>query len=146
MDATSFTELSTKIGEDVEGLLKQTGRLRSSSVSNAEDVLGFDYIVHMNGGGCYEYYAANPPLIGMTHPVPVPCPVGLEIVGDYKVDYIKAVETFHTGNWGGKFTSIVLCKPLIYPEASEPCWYFRSDLGAQVVIGANTGKVLFPKI
>ncbi len=147
MDIKSIlAEAAKKIGKDVEleGLLRKTGRLKFNSVADAKDVLGFDYLVYWEKA-CYEYYAANPPLIGLTQPVPVPCPVGIEIFNSYKVDYKKAVEIFHTGNWGGKFTSIVLCKPLIHPEAKEPYWYFLSDLGVQIMIGADSGKVLFPK-
>lgn len=141
-----LAEAANKIGKNVEleGLLKKTGRLKFKSVADAKDVLGFDYIVQWDDT-CYEYYAANPPLIGMTQPVPVPCPLGIEVFNEYKIDYKKAVEIFHTGKWGERFTSIVLCKPLVHPEAKEPYWYFRSDLGIQVMIGADSGEVITPR-
>ncbi len=136
---------SKKVGEDVklEGLMRKIGRLKKSSAKLAIDVLGFDYIVHWDNS-CYEFYAANPPLIGITQPVPVPCPYGIAIFNEYKIDYKKAVDIFLKGNWGDSFTSISLSKPL-HPDVEEPYWYFLSNIGVQVMIGADTGKVILPK-
>lgn len=142
----SITELVEKIGgvsDDDYGLMSKKGRLNSNAVSEAKDVLGFDYVLHYNNS-CYECYTANPPLIGSTQPVPIPCPLGIEMITDYKIDYKKAIDIFHTGDWGGKFTSIALSKPL-HPDVNEPYWYFRSDLGVQIIIGANSGEVIHPK-
>ncbi|HEX3030290.1 MAG TPA: hypothetical protein VHT34_13565 [Clostridia bacterium] len=120
-------------------LIKETGVLKYPASSDAEDVLGFNYIVYDNGT-CYEYYAANPPLVGMTQPVPVSYPLGLAVFDTPKIDYKQAVKLFHSGNWGSKFTSILLCKPL-HPDVKDPSWYFVSDLGAHVIINANTGDI-----
>jgi len=137
---------SAKLGDNVvlEGLLRMNGRLKNNLGSQPSDVVGFDYLVH-HEDSCYEYYEANPPLIGLTQPVPVLCPVGIMVFDEYKVDYIEAIKIFHSGNWGSYFTSIVLCKPLVYPPAEEPLWYFMSDTHVCVVIGANSGNVLMPK-
>lgn len=128
------------LGENVvfEGLLKKEGRLKTISASGPEDVFGFDYLVHWENS-CYEFYGANPPLSGTTAAQPVPCPLGIAVFRDYNIDYKEAIELFHRGDWGGEFTSIALSQPL-HPEVQEPCWYMVSDLGVQVVIGANSGK------
>lgn len=146
MDKEVLQKALTLIGADVkfEGLMKKSGRLRSGCAQNVEDVLGFDYLLH-HENTCYEYYAANPPLIGMTQPVPVECPLGMEIFDEYEIDYKKAIDIFHSGNWGSGFISIVLCKPLVYPQATEPNWYFKSNTGVQVVIGADSGKIIYPQ-
>lgn len=138
--------IGKSIGDEVEleGLMRKNGILKGGIARESSDVLGFTYIVHWNNS-CFEYYCANPPLKGCTQAVPVPCPVGIEVFNEYKVDYKEAVDIFHKGNWGSGFTTITLCKPLIYPQAPEPLWYFVSDLGVQVVIGADTGKVISPK-
>ncbi|WP_070971213.1 hypothetical protein [Vibrio sonorensis] len=122
---------------EFEGLVKKEGRLNTQLASNPEDVVGFDYIVQWEGN-CYEFYSANPPLIGCTQAKPIPYPLGVAVFNEYNVDYKRAIELFHTGDWGGRFTAIALFKPL-HPEIKEPYWYFISDLGVKVVIGANTG-------
>lgn len=144
MSQEILKQASNLMGESVEFdcLLRLTAHLKKGTAATAEDVVGFDHLVHWDGI-CYQFYAANPPLIGMTQPVPVPCPLGICCVGDYAIDYKQAVEIFHTGNWGSKFTSLVLSRPLT-PEVSEPYWYFVSDLGITVIIGANTGKIYHP--
>lgn len=137
---------SALIGEEVklEGLMKKTGRLRRGVAENAKDILGFDYLLrHENT--CYEYYAANPPLIGMTQPIPTDCPLGIEVFNEYKIDFQQAVEIFLRGNRGSAFTSIVLFKPMVYPKATEPFWYFKSNIGVQIAVGADSGRVITPK-
>ena len=145
MDMQTILDQATdNIGGDVkvEGLLRKTARLKPGA-TKAEDVLGFDYTVrHENS--CYEYYAANPPLKGVTQAVPVPCPLGLEIINEYKVDYKTAIDIFHRGNWGSQFTSLALSKPLS-PQTTEPYWYLMSNLGQNVVIGADSGEVVYPR-
>lgn len=130
------------LGENVvfEGLLKKEGRLKTKYASGPEDVLGFDYWVHWDSD-CYEFYSANPPLIGTTRAMQTPCPLGIATFDDYSIDYERAIELFHTGNWGGEFTSISLSKPLS-PQINEPYWHFVSDLGVEVAIGANSGEFL----
>lgn len=124
----------------LEGLLKKEGCLKNTSASGPEDVSGFDYWVHWEKA-CFKFYCSNPPLKGCTQAQPVPCPLGLAIFDDYKIDYKEAIELFHHGNWGGSFISMVLSQPL-HPDVKVPCWYFVSDLGVQVIIDANTGAFL----
>ncbi len=139
-------EASSQMGGDVKmmGLMRKEGRLKNNFASDASDVLGFDYLVHYENA-CYSFYKANPPLIGLTQPTPVPCPLGIEIFDEYKIDYVEAVAIFKKGNWGDHFTKLTLSKPLVYPQAEEPYWYFLSNLGVYVTIGANSGKVISPK-
>lgn len=122
-------------------LLKKTGKFKDgvTAAETADDVVGFDYLT-TNNGKCYAFYTANPPLIGMSKPTPTPCPVGIAVFGDTKVDYKQAIDIFHKGNWGSKFTSIVISKPLT-PSVNDPFWYIKSELGTEVVINANTGEV-----
>ena len=140
-------ELLTKAAEmaDVkfEGLLKKTGMLRVPFAHDAKDVVGFDYIVHTADNCCMEFYAANPPLVGMTKPKLVTYPMGLMIFNRYNIDYKKVIEIFHKGDWGDLFTSLVLYKPL-YPGVEEPYWHIVSHLGVQIIIGADTGSIFAP--
>jgi len=139
---TQLTTAAQRVGNvHFEGLLRKEGVIRRGVGENYDDVLGFNYIAHEQQGGCYEFYAANPPLIGMTEPVPCPCPLGLETFDEYRIDYKEAVRLFHSGNWGNMFTSITLSRPLVHPQTREPFWHIRSNLGIDVVIGANSGEI-----
>jgi len=130
---------------EFKGLVRKTGVLKKAVGDSPTDVVGFDYLIYESDGTCYSFYSANAPLIGMSAPCPIDYPLGLETFGEYKIDYKKAINIFHSGNWGSEFTSIALSKPLVFPETSEPYWYFQSTLGVQVLIGANTGKVYLPR-
>jgi hypothetical protein len=121
------------------GYLREIGVLKKAVAENASDIVGFNYVI-FNDGVCYAYYSANPPLIGMSNPTPVQYPLGLAVFSDFKITYQKAVDLFHSGNWGSGFTSISLSKPL-YPDVNDPYWYFISDLGTHVTVNANTGEV-----
>ncbi len=123
---------------EVEGLLHKTGVILVKQATKPEDVVGFDYVVR-HDDTCWEYYAANPPLIGMTRPTEIPCPVGVQIIGAYKIDYKKAIELFMSSLCGGAFTGITLYWPLV-PSVTEPQWHIRSVLGADFVVGANDGR------
>jgi len=138
----TLKDAASQLGEEVvfKGLLNKTGVLKSPSVADANGVVGFNYLTHWEGA-CYKYYAANSPSVGMTQPVQTPCLLGAEIFDGYKIDYKEAIEIFHTGNWGSRFTSIVLSKPLIFPPLEAPNWYITSELGIRVVINANSGEV-----
>lgn len=142
---TILQAAAREIGPDIQltGLIQKIARLKPKA-EYPEDVLGFDYIVRMDDT-CFEYYAANPPLIGMTQPVPVKCPLGIEVIDSYKVDYEEAVQIFHKGDWGSQFTSMMLSKPLVYPQAKEAYWYMVSTMGQQVIIGADTGEIMYPE-
>ncbi len=141
---TILADASENIGGNtkVKGLMRKEGRLKPGA-EKPEDVLGFDYLVHLDNT-CFEYYSANPPLHGTTQAVPVPCPVGIEIFDDFKVDYTAAITIFHRGNWGSQFTSMTLSKPLVYPQTTEPYWYMVSNLGQTVIIGADSGEIVYP--
>lgn len=123
-----------------EGLLKKVGRFQNTFAVEADDILGFDYLVN-NADRCYEFYRANPPMESYTIPFPVSKPLGITNFNNFKVDYKRAIEIFHSGKWGDKFASIVLYKP-IYAEVKEPYWYFVSNIGKQVIIGADSGNVI----
>jgi hypothetical protein len=123
-----------------DGLVKMTGRFNFKVAKKPEDIVGFDYILFWKGD-YFKFYAANPPLIGMTPPFKMRPVLGFESFNDFKIDYKEAIRIFNSGNWGTSFTLIELYKPLVHPEAKEPFWYFLSNLGIQVIIGANTGNV-----
>ncbi len=132
-----------QIGSNAKfSLLRETGRLKDKTASTADDVVGFDYLVS-DGSTCYAFYAANPPLEGLTKPTQTTCPVGIAVFDDYKIDYKEAVNIFHTGNWGSEFTAISISKPLT-PEVTDPLWRIMSSMGTEVVINANTGEVEQP--
>lgn len=140
--ADILDEAANKLGKGFlfEGLLKKVGRLKTTFALEHNDILGFDYLAQREDT-CYEFYCANPPIDGCTLPSPVPPPLGITYFNNYKIDYKRAIEIFHRGKWGEKFASIVLYKPT-YAEVKEPYWYFISNLGKQVVIGADSGTVI----
>jgi hypothetical protein len=129
------------VGVTFIGLERKTARIRNGVGSELKDVLGWDVIVREKDGTCYEYYVAQPPLIGMTQPQPVKCPLGIIPFDSYKIDIDKAIKLFHSQDGGDTFTDISLSWPLVHPQAPEPYWYFRTNLGNNVVIGANSGQI-----
>lgn len=129
----------------LKGLLKKSGRLKNNYAKAPGDISGFDYIIHgKHEGHCYQYFVGSPPLDGMTQAESVPCPVGIEIFNSFKIGYREAIQIFHSGNWGDSFSSIILSKPESYPPSNEPFWNILSNLGLQVIIGANSGKIISP--
>lgn len=140
-----FGRASAKMGENIvlESLLRMTGRLKNNLASQPGDVVGFDYLV-LNNDSCFEFYMANAPMIGITQPLPINTPLGIEVFSEYNIDYKEAISLFQSGKWGNYFTSMALCKPLANPGATEPYWYLMSNLNISVVIGANSGKVVTP--
>ena len=130
-----------KTGVTFIGLERKEGVIKNGMGAKAEDVIGWNIIVREENGICYSYYAARPPLIGMTQPVPVKCPLGIIAFDDYKINLEEAVKIFHTQLGGDKFTDVTLSWPLTHPESPEPYWYFRTNLGNTVVIGANSGQI-----
>ncbi|NEP00705.1 MAG: hypothetical protein F6K58_18950 [Symploca sp. SIO2E9] len=122
-------------------LLSKTGQLSEIPAKTAEQVVGFNVLERVLGKNyCQTYYVANPPLVGITQPVENPCPLGIQDIPEYQVDYKKAVSLFHQTNCGDAFESISLAWPLT-PQVTEPIWKLRSNLDATVIIGADTGKV-----
>ncbi|NTW69980.1 MAG: hypothetical protein HGB23_09075 [Chlorobiaceae bacterium] len=130
-----------KTGVASVGLERKNARIKHGIGSTIEDILGWDVITRGKDGSCYEFYSAQPPLIGMTQPQPVNCPLGIVAFDGYKIDIDEAIKIFHSQNGGGKFTEITLSWPLTHPLAKEPHWYFRTNLGNTVVIGANSGQI-----
>ena len=124
----------------IDGLVKKTGRFNFKTAKTYEDIMGFDYIVWWKGD-YFKFYAANPPFVGMTPPFKMRPVLGLENFESYKVDYKEAINIFQSGDWGNGFTIIELYQSFVLPAVKEPFWYFLSNKGFQVIIGANTGKV-----
>lgn len=123
------------------GLLKKSARIKQRMGSDVSDILGWDVITKGENQTCYSFYSAQPPLIGLTQPQPVECPVGIIAFDTHKIDIEEAIKIFHTQLGGDKFTQILLCWPLAHPEPPEPYWYFKTNLGTDVVIGANSGQI-----
>jgi len=132
---------ATKLGNQVkfDGLMSQKAHIKNNIGTSDKDILGWDYVVHWNDR-CYMYYAAQPPLSGMTQPQPIPCPLGIRIFNEYKIDLKQAIDIFHSSNAGDKFIKLALYYPLT-PEVTEPLWSFLTSIGNTIIIGANTGKV-----
>lgn len=130
---------ASNLAETTLLILSITGKIKNGMGRNKEDVLGFDYLVRDENNQCLKYYAANPPLIGMTKPEPVPCPLGIRVIKEYRVNYEMAIEIFHTMNCGDAFTDIALSWPLT-PEVIEPVWHIHTNLDSVVIIGADSGK------
>jgi hypothetical protein len=87
--------------------------------------------------GCYKYYAAQFPLIGMTEPKATKCPYGIQVIDSYEIGIEKVIEILSTVS-NDAFVNIELYWPLT-PECKEPCWQIRTTSGNYIAIGANTG-------
>ncbi len=124
---------------DMEGLMSQKARIRHIAGQSPKDILGWDYLVRSKDGTCYSYYAAQPPLIGMTQPVPVTCPLGIRSFDHYNKSFSDAIDIFHRMNCGDTFVAMALYWPLT-PECKEPYWFIKTSIGNQIVIGANSGE------
>ncbi|NEO46109.1 MAG: hypothetical protein F6K55_19035 [Moorea sp. SIO4A3] len=74
----------------------------------------------------------------MTPPIEILCPLGIEPIPEYNVKYKEAIDIFHEINCGDGFESIQLSWP-VTPQVPEPIWRLRSDLGSDVIIGADSG-------
>jgi hypothetical protein len=142
MKTSDLLSLATeKTGETFIGLLRKTARIKLGLGSSVDDILGWDVVLRAKDGDCYGYYAAQPPLVGLTQAQPMSCPLGLVAFEGFKIDIKEAINIFHTQNGGDKFTDITLSWPLVHPSAKEPFWYFRTNMGVEVIIGANSGQV-----
>ncbi|MFA8298777.1 MAG: hypothetical protein ACEPOV_01300 [Hyphomicrobiales bacterium] len=138
---TLLSEAKVQIGVTCIGLETKTARIKYGIGSSISDILGWDVTIRGEDGVCYKYYTAQPPLIGCTHAEPCACPLGIAPFDGYEIDIEEAIDIFHTQNGGDKFTQVSLAWPLTYPHTPEPYWYFRTNLGGTVVIGANSGKI-----
>ncbi|MGD0278126.1 MAG: hypothetical protein ABSC11_02340 [Smithella sp.] len=135
------SQVAKSSGVKIIGLMRQVAKIKNGSGKDASDVLGFDYVIKDDAGTCYEYYAAEPPLIGMSHPMPIPCPLGIVAFNGYKITYKDAIALFKKANCGDHFTNMSLAWPLTHPETKEPFWHIRSNLGFDFVVGAISGQV-----
>ena len=140
---THFESLVSQVlngtGVKIIGLMRMVGRIKNGIGTDASDVLGFDYVLKDESGTCLEFYAANPPLIGMSHPVPIPCPLGILAFNGYKISYQEAIAIFKKEG-GEQFAAVSLSWPLTHPETSEPFWHIRSSLGVDFIVGAISGQ------
>jgi hypothetical protein len=133
-------QIKKETGVEIIGLMRQIGRIRNSVGKTAKDVVGFDYVVKDAEGGCLEYYAANPPLIGFSHPMSVFCPLGVVAFNSYKINYSTAIEIYQKLSNHQPFVAISLSWPLTHPETKEPFWHIRSEDGTDYAIGAISGQ------
>jgi hypothetical protein len=140
MIASLLGTVKEKTGVICIGLERKIAKMAHTPGETVKDILGWDVVVRAQDGGCYEYYVAQPPLIGMSHPQPVRCPLGIVPFDDYKIDIDEAIQIFHSLEGHDGFMEVSLSWPLIYPDASEPYWYFRT-LNGIVIIGAISGQI-----
>ncbi len=135
-------QVRAQVGKSVgfKGLMSKRARIRHSAGTSVGDVLGWDYVFRATDGTCYRFYAAQPPLIGMTQPEPIFCPLGVRVFDHYEVDFSKAIEIMHGMDCGDTFVTMSLSWPLT-PECREPYRHIRTSIGSDIAIGANSGKV-----
>jgi hypothetical protein len=124
---------------DESGLISKTARINNSAGRSAEDVLGWDVIRKGEDGKCLSYYAAQAPLEGMTEPVEVACPLGVRAFDSYTLDFEDAIAAMKSMRCGSTFVELSLFWPLT-SEVEEPEWHITTDIGNEILIGANSGK------
>lgn len=142
---TQLKNAAESCNVEFKGLMVKKARIKNENGKEKSDILGWDYIFRAIDGTCYSFYAAEPPLIGMTQPIPIICPLGVKAFNSYKVDFKQAIETLHTMKCGGTFVAMSLSWPLT-PECKQPYWHIRTSIGNDVAIGENTGKSICSKI
>ncbi len=123
-----------------EGLLSKTAKIKEGGARSISDILGWDYVIKVDST-CYSFYAAQPPIIGMTEPVEIACPLGIRDIISYAVDAPQAIKILQSMRCGDTIAEMSLSWPLV-PGADEPIWHIRTTIGNYVSIGANTGNVL----
>jgi hypothetical protein len=135
-------EEAAKLGEGVKflGFLSKKAHIKHGAGKELSDILGWDIVLQTDERVCYQYYAAQPPLIGMTQPQPIHCLMGIQVFESIKVDIKEVIDILHKTNCGDTFIAITLSMPLV-PECKEPYWYIKLLFGNEVVIGANSGEV-----
>ncbi len=57
----------------------------------------------------------------------------------YALDFEDAIATMKSMRCGSTFVELSLFWPLT-PEAEEPEWHIKTDIGNEIVIGANSGS------
>ncbi|MHB8119485.1 MAG: DUF333 domain-containing protein [Methanothrix sp.] len=123
-----------------EGILSKTAKIQNGTARSMSDIMGWDYVTKMNGT-CYSFYAAQPPLIGMTQPVEIRCPLGIREITSYAVDAQQVLEILQSMDCGDAVVEMSLSWPLV-PSAEEPVWHILTNTGSYLSIGANSGSVL----
>ncbi len=139
-DHQALSESAQKMG--ITGnfhLLSKTARIKNGIGRTPEDVLGWDYIVKDDVGTCYKYYAAQPPLIGMSYPEPIECPLGIRVINNYEVKFQQAIEKMQQLDCGGAFVGLGLYW-VLSPLSTNPEWHIRTDIGSEIVVNANTDE------
>lgn len=135
----ALTAVAATLGEDFvfDGYMLLHAHIKNGIGKTIADVLGFDYTVH-GGGKCWEYYAALPPLIGLTQAKAVPCLIGIRIFKNLGKPFSEIIDIFHKLNCGDMFTTMDLSWAMT-PQCTEPYWHLRTNIGTVVAIGAYTG-------
>jgi len=123
---------------EFEGLISKTARINNSAGTTAGDVLGWDVVYRGEDGVCRSYYVAEAPLIGMTRTAEVDCPAGLRPFDRYMVGYEEAIAAMKSIDCGGVFVNLTLSWP-DDPQVAEPQWRMTTDIGNEIVVGANCG-------
>ena len=120
-----------------KGLLKKTAVIKDGEARSISDVLGFVYITEINGT-CYRFYAAEPPLDGMTRPVVIPCPVGIQVITNYNVSAEQAIDAVMSMDCGDAVVEMELSWPMALD--TEPTWQILTNIGCHISIPAISGK------
>jgi len=132
---SSFAESS-----DSNGLFLKVASINESGGSTAKDVLGWVYIYQDENESCHTYYAALPPYTGMTEPIEIPCPLSLQIIDNYTIEFSEAIDIMYENmNNSDKFAEMSLSWPLT-PESPEPLWIIKTSTGREISIGADSGE------
>lgn len=121
-----------------EGLLSKVAHIKNNAGTKLSDILGWDYLVRADDG-CYKFYAAQSPLIGLTEAEPTECPLGIQVITSIKIDIKQVIEILSKIS-KSPFTDIELYWPLT-PACKEPSWHIKTMSGSYIVIGANTGHI-----
>lgn len=124
---------------EFEGLISKVARINNSEGKTAADVLGWDVTYRGEDEKCYSYYVAQAPLVGMTEPVVVQCPLGVQAFDRYIVDYDDAIAVMQMMDCGDTFVELTLSWPLT-PEVEEPQWRIKTSIGTEIVVGAYCGQ------
>jgi putative hemolysin len=124
---------------DEKGLLKKTAVIKDGGARSISDILGWNYITEINET-CYSFYVAQPPLEGMTQPVEVVCPEGIQVIGDYNIDAEQAIDIMLSMDCGDAAVEMLLSRPMV-PDV-EPTWYITTNTGCRLTISANDGEAL----
>ena len=89
-------------------------------------------------GTCYSYYAAQEPLEGMTMPVEIKCPIGVQVITEYNVSAQQAIDAVMSMDCGDAVVEMSLFWPMV-PD-TEPTWQILTNIGCHISIPAISGK------